>query len=141
MSLVLGLEHSCPWPREGLSSEGLSLALASDFFCVLGLGPVSSTPPLIFMVINFEKSIFLCVFYVCHIKVSVLVSINSISYINERKMWVFADLDLFMSLPCSNVLQFFLQKFLLFLVRKRGSFLLKIQEPFRNNASNIVAYC
>ena len=37
-SLVLGLEHSCPWPRECLSSERLSLALASDFFCVLGLG-------------------------------------------------------------------------------------------------------
>ena len=30
VSFVLGLEHSCPWPREGLSSEGLSLAL--DFF-------------------------------------------------------------------------------------------------------------
>ena len=42
MSLVLGLglEHSCPWPRERLSLERLSLALvlASDFFCVLGLG-------------------------------------------------------------------------------------------------------
>ena len=40
MSLVLGLglKHSCPWPREGLSLERLSLALASDFFCVLGLG-------------------------------------------------------------------------------------------------------
>ena len=38
VSLVLGLKHSCPWPREGLSTEGLSLALASDFFCVLGLG-------------------------------------------------------------------------------------------------------
>ena len=38
VSLVLGhgLEHSCPWPQECLSSEGLSLA--SDFFCVLGLG-------------------------------------------------------------------------------------------------------
>ena len=36
---VLGLEHSCPWPRECLSSERLSLALASDFFCVLGLEP------------------------------------------------------------------------------------------------------
>ena len=38
MSLVLGLglELSCPWPREVLSLEGLSLA--SDFFCVLGLG-------------------------------------------------------------------------------------------------------
>ena len=34
--LGLGLEHSCPWPRECLSSERLSLAL--DFFCVLGLG-------------------------------------------------------------------------------------------------------
>ena len=37
--LGLGLEHSCPWPWEGLSSERLSLALASDFFCVLGLEP------------------------------------------------------------------------------------------------------
>ena len=36
--LGLGLEHSCPWPRECLSSERLSLALASDFFCVFGLG-------------------------------------------------------------------------------------------------------
>ena len=34
--LGLGLEHSCPWPRECLSSEGLFLA--SDFFSVLGLG-------------------------------------------------------------------------------------------------------
>ena len=34
---VLGLEHSCPWPREGLSSERLSLT--SDFFVsLLGLG-------------------------------------------------------------------------------------------------------
>ena len=41
VSLVLGLGpvHSCPWPRECLSSERLSLALASDFFCVLGLEP------------------------------------------------------------------------------------------------------
>ena len=36
--LGLGLEHSCPWPQECLSSERLSLALASDFFGVLGLG-------------------------------------------------------------------------------------------------------
>ena len=36
--LGLGLEHSCPWPRECLFSERLSLALASDLFCVLGLG-------------------------------------------------------------------------------------------------------
>ena len=35
--LGLGLEHSCPWPRECLFSERLSLA--SDFFCVLGLEP------------------------------------------------------------------------------------------------------
>ena len=39
VSLVHGLEHCCPWPREVLSSERLSLALASDFFCVLGLEP------------------------------------------------------------------------------------------------------
>ena len=52
VSLVLGLEHSCPWPQEGQSSEGLSFA--SDFFCVLVLTSsfVSSTPPqLIFIVI------------------------------------------------------------------------------------------
>ena len=35
--LGLGLEHSCPWPREVLSSKRLSFA--SDFFCVLGLEP------------------------------------------------------------------------------------------------------
>ena len=35
---VLGLEHSCLWPREVLSLVRLSLALTSDFFCVLGLG-------------------------------------------------------------------------------------------------------
>ena len=32
VSLVLALEHSCPWPRECLS-------LALDFLCVLGLEP------------------------------------------------------------------------------------------------------
>ena len=36
MSLDLDFEHTCPWPREGLSSEGLSFA--SHFFCVLGHG-------------------------------------------------------------------------------------------------------
>ena len=36
----------CPWPREGLSSEGLSLALSSDFFCVLVLESCV-TPPLL----------------------------------------------------------------------------------------------
>ena len=47
VSLVLGLEHSCPWPREVLSSERLSLA--SDFFVSLALASslVSSTPPLL----------------------------------------------------------------------------------------------
>ena len=58
VSLVLGLEHFCPWPREGLSSEGLSLALdffvslalASDFFVSLALASslLSSTPPLLY---------------------------------------------------------------------------------------------
>ena len=39
MSLVLGfgLEHSCPWPREGLIVEGLSLVLVSDFFVSLAV--------------------------------------------------------------------------------------------------------
>ena len=41
--LGLGLEHSCPWPRECLSSERLSLALA------LASSLVSSTPPLVKM--------------------------------------------------------------------------------------------
>ena len=46
--LGLGLEHSWPWPRECLSLERLSLALASDFFVSLALASslVSSTPPL-----------------------------------------------------------------------------------------------
>ena len=35
--LRLGLDHSCPWPRECLSSERLSLVLASDFFVSLAL--------------------------------------------------------------------------------------------------------
>ena len=45
--LGLGLVHSCPWPRECLSSERLSLA--SDFFVSLALASslVSSTPPLL----------------------------------------------------------------------------------------------
>ena len=42
---VLGLEHSCPWPWKGLSSEELSLA--SDFFVSLTSSLVSSTPPLL----------------------------------------------------------------------------------------------
>ena len=37
--LSLGLDHSCPWPRKGLSSLGLFLDLA--------LSLVSSTPPLL----------------------------------------------------------------------------------------------
>jgi len=35
---VLGLKPFCPWPRDNLSSATPSLALASDFFRVLGLG-------------------------------------------------------------------------------------------------------
>ena len=56
--LGLGLEHSCRWPQEGLSSEGLSLALTSDFFFVfLALASasslVSSTPPLLLSVYTY----------------------------------------------------------------------------------------
>ena len=40
--LSLGLEHSCSWPRESLSSEGLSLAL--NFFVSLASSLVFSTP-------------------------------------------------------------------------------------------------
>ena len=48
VSLVLGLEQFCPWPRECLSSERLSLAMASDFFVSLASILVSSTrPPLL----------------------------------------------------------------------------------------------
>ena len=52
--LCLGLEHSCPWPREGLSSERLSLAMASNFFVSLALASslVSSTPSLCIVVLN-----------------------------------------------------------------------------------------
>ena len=39
VSLVLDLEHSCFWPREGLSSQRRFLALALEFFCVLSLEP------------------------------------------------------------------------------------------------------
>ena len=47
--LGFGLEHSCPWPQKGLSSEGLSLT--SDFFVSLALTSslVSSAPPLLSM--------------------------------------------------------------------------------------------
>ena len=41
--LGLGLEHSCPWPLEGLSSVGLSLALASDFFVSLASNSTSGS--------------------------------------------------------------------------------------------------
>ena len=47
LALGLGLEHSCPWPRKGLSSEMLSLA--SNFFVSLALvsSLVSSSSPLV----------------------------------------------------------------------------------------------
>ena len=52
--LGLGFEHFCPWPRKCLSSERLSLALASDFFVSLALASslVSSTPPLIVTLVS-----------------------------------------------------------------------------------------
>ena len=55
VSLVLGLEHSCPWPRKCLSSERLSLALASDFFCFLGLEPcvLDSTSGDYFVIVDY----------------------------------------------------------------------------------------
>ena len=43
----LALEHSCPWPREGQSSEGLSLA--SDFLCPW---PLALCPQLHFCVLD-----------------------------------------------------------------------------------------
>ena len=48
--LVLGLEYSCPRPREDLSSESWSLALAPDFFLALASSLVSLTSPLLFVV-------------------------------------------------------------------------------------------
>ena len=55
--LGLGLEHSYPWPRECLSSERLSLALASDFFVSLALASslVSSTPPLTIIFSSYKE--------------------------------------------------------------------------------------
>ena len=62
VSLVLGLELSCPWPQEVLSSEGLSMALASDFFVSLALALasslVSSTPPLFITYVALFKTSF-----------------------------------------------------------------------------------
>ena len=69
--LGLGLEYSCPWPRECLSSERLSLALASDFFCGLGLGlepcVLDSTSDVYVALAErfFTKSSFYCL-VVCH---------------------------------------------------------------------------
>ena len=67
--LVLDIEHSCPWPREGLSSVGLSLALTSDFFVSLALASifVSSTPPLVrgFLISSGAPNQFLILFKFC----------------------------------------------------------------------------
>ena len=41
MSLVLGLDHFCSWPREGLSLK--SKSLAADFFESFALNVGSST--------------------------------------------------------------------------------------------------
>ena len=64
VSLVLGLEHSCPWPQEGRFLERLSLALASDFFVSLALASslVSSTPPLTITSCAFRKMLFVPTF-------------------------------------------------------------------------------
>ena len=55
LGLSLGLDHSCPWPREVLSSEELSLA--SDFFESLALASnvMSSTPPLLLITVVREN--------------------------------------------------------------------------------------
>ena len=56
VSLGLGLEHSCPWPQEGLSSVGLSLA-SVFFFCDLGLEPFvldSTSAHLLFFIFRFS---------------------------------------------------------------------------------------
>ena len=49
LGLGLNLEHSYPWPQEGLSLKSVSVALASDFFVSLAWASslVSSTPPLV----------------------------------------------------------------------------------------------
>ena len=59
--LGLGLEHSCSWPRECLSSERLFLALPSDFFLCWASNLASLTPPLVATMqikITFLSSIF-----------------------------------------------------------------------------------
>ena len=38
VSLVLGLEHSCPWPQERSVLGKAVLGLGFGFFCVLGFG-------------------------------------------------------------------------------------------------------
>ena len=58
VSLVFGLDlkQACPWPQEGLSSEGRSLILVSIFFVflALALSLISSTSPLS---VTFKKAI------------------------------------------------------------------------------------
>ena len=60
--------HACvlgPWPRECLSSERLSLALASDFFCVLGLEPC---------VLDSTFASYLC--YICRLKLRIYLTFH-----------------------------------------------------------------
>ena len=45
--LGLGLEHSCAWPRECLSSKGCPWPWPRIFFVSLASSLVSSTPPLL----------------------------------------------------------------------------------------------
>ena len=56
VSLVLGLEHSCPWPREGLSSKSRSLALALNFFVSLASSRGPLATPLVSMPSRFSDT-------------------------------------------------------------------------------------
>ena len=69
--LDLGLEHSCPWPRDGLSSERLSLASSL----------VSSTPPLLFI----TKWILLFIF--CVFEILLIFYFAILFLINENKCY------------------------------------------------------
>ena len=55
----LGLDHSCPWPREGLSSKSRSLALAQNFLEAFALASNvgSLTPPFAGISTSLEEDI------------------------------------------------------------------------------------
>ena len=62
--MVLGREHSCPWPQEGLSMEGLSLA--SDFFLCTWPWPRALCPRLHLWYLTKKKK-FCHVFFSVHV--------------------------------------------------------------------------